>query len=313
MNKEIFNNKILSDLIMPYFVIEGIGKENPISGMPGISRLSIDNLLKEVNIAKEIGVKKILLFGVCPPVLKDEDGTYAYSHGNIISSAVKAIKNNIKGITVITDVCLCAYTTHGHCGIVKEQNNVIIDNNKTLEALAKMALVHAEAGADYVAPSAMAKKQVYAIRKVLDKNGYKNTKIMGYSAKFASNFYGPFRDAASSAPLFGDRSGYQLAGSDGKKAIKEIKDDIKEGADIVMIKPALPCLDIIKEASAIFNISLAAFNVSGEYAMIKYGAKIGLWDEKKAVDEIITSIKRAGADIIITYHAKDIAKWVKEK
>ncbi len=294
--------------------------------MPGIDRLSVDNLLKDIQQARRLGIKRVLLFGVCPPKYKDTKGSYAYSSEGIVPQAVTAIKRKIKDITVITDVCLCAYTTHGHCGLLKK-NTREIDSKRTLSRLADIALSHANAGVDIVAPSAMAKKQVLAIREALDTEGFRHIKIMGYSAKFASNFYGPFREAASSAPKFGDRSGYQLNFRDSGRALKEIAQDIKEGADIVMVKPALSYLDIIKEASLKFNHSLAApchsglasapllavFNVSGEYAFVKYGAKNGLWDEKRIVFEIITAIKRAGADLIISYHAKDIAMWLNER
>jgi porphobilinogen synthase len=210
----------------------------------------------------------------------------------------------------MADVCLCAYTLHGHCGILDSRRN--IDNKKTLVALSEIALSYAQAGADWVAPSAMAKKQVGAIRKVLDKRGFTKTKILGYSAKFSSNFYGPFRNASDSAPKFADRRAYQLDYKQSSVAIKEIKADIQEGAEMVMVKPALSYLDVIKEASIKFKHPLAAYNVSGEYAGVKLGAKLGLWDERRAVDEIISSIKRAGADYIITYHAKDIARWQRE-
>ena len=299
-----------SDLIMPYFVIEGRRKIEPITSMPGIARLSIDNLLKDIGGLRKLGIKKVLLFGVCSPKYKDEKASYAYSLEGIVPQAVAAIKRELKDVTVITDVCLCAYTLHGHCGIVKSR--VKIDNKKTLKALSEIALRHAEAGADWVAPSAMAKKQVYTIRKSLDKNGFKKTKILGYSAKFASNFYGPFRDAADSAPKFGDRKAYQLDYSDLRQALSEIEDDIKEGADAVMVKPALSYLDIISRAKQKFNKPLVAYNVSGEYSFVKLGAKFGFWDERKMVNEIMASIKRAGADSIITYHAKDIAGWPKE-
>ncbi|MDD5465146.1 MAG: porphobilinogen synthase [Candidatus Omnitrophica bacterium] len=299
------------NLIMPYFVIEGRNKKEPVANMPGISRLTVDNLLKEVSESKQLGVSKALLFGVCPRHYKNELANYAYAKNNIVSRAVAELKRKIKGLSVITDVCLCAYTSHGHCAILDKKNK--IDGKKTLEALSKIALSHAASGADWVAPSAMAKKQVLAIREALDKNGFSNVKIMGYSAKFASNFYGPFRDAADSAPKFGDRKAYQLDYSDAKKALKEIGDDIREGADMVMVKPALSYLDIVKEAKQKFNYPLAAYNVSGEYVLVKMGAGIGLWQEKKIVFEITASIKRAGADYIITYHAKDIARWIKQK
>jgi len=296
-----------SDFIYPYFVVSGKNKEEKIKSFPGIFRFSIDRLLEDLKNLRSLGLNKILLFGV--PNNKDAIGTSAYSEDNIITSAVKKIKERFPGIIVMTDVCLCAYTSHGHCGIVMGN---VIDDKKTIEILAKIALSHAQAGADWVAPSAMAKWQVAAIRKELDKNGYRSTKILGYSAKFASNFYGPFRNAAGSKPKFGDRSSYQLNYADGKLALDEITADIKEGADAVMVKPALSYLDIIKSAKLKFRKPLAAYNVSGEYVFVKNGAKTGLWDEKNIVFEIVTSIKRAGADYIITYHAKDIARWLKE-
>ncbi len=299
------------NLIMPYFVIEGRNKREPVANMPGISRMTVDNLLKEISESKQLGISKALLFGVCPRYYKNELANYAYAKNNIVSRAVAELKRKIKGLSVITDVCLCAYTSHGHCAILDKKNK--IDGKKTLEALSKIALSHAASGADWVAPSAMAKKQVLAIRRALDKKGFSNVKVMGYSAKFASNFYGPFRGAADSAPKFGDRKAYQLDYSDAKKALKEIGDDIREGADMVMVKPALSYLDIVKEAKQKFNYPLAAYNVSGEYALVKMGAGIGLWQEKKIVFEITASIKRAGADYIITYHAKDIARWIKQK
>ncbi len=299
------------DLVMPYFVAEGYDRKEAVANMPQIARFSIDNLCKDVQEAKRLGISKVLLFGICPRRYKDRFGSYAYSKKSIIPRAVAEIKRKIKGVSVITDICLCAYTSSGHCGILTKENK--INNKKTIKALSKIALVHAASGADWVAPSAMAKKQVGAIRKTLDKNGFQKVKILAYSAKFASNFYGPFRGAADSAPKFGDRKAYQLDYSNGKKALKEIGDDIKEGADMVMVKPALSYLDIIKKAREKFSQNpLAAYNTSGEYALVKMGAEKGLWQEQKIVFEIITSIKRAGADIIITYHARDIAKWLKK-
>jgi len=299
-----------NDLIYPYFVVAGINRKEHIKSFPGIFRFSPDRLMKDIEELKMLGLNKILLFGV--PEDKDAAGSSAYRQDSIVAQAVKKIKKKFPRLVVMTDVCLCGYTTHGHCGVLKA-NGKDIDNSFTLEALSKIALLHAEAGADYVAPSAMAKGQVLAIRKSLDKNGLKDTKIMGYSAKFASNFYGPFRNVADSAPKFGDRKAYQLDYMNGKIALEKIEDDIKEGADIVMVKPALSYLDIIREAKARFSHPLAAYNVSGEYAMVKYGARLGLWDEKKMVSEIITSIRRAGARFIITYHAKEIAKWLREE
>lgn len=288
------------DFIYPYFVVSGKNKKEKIKNFPGVYRFSVDSLLKDIEESKRLGLKKILLFGV--PDKRD-------IRDNIVASAVRKIKDEFDDLIVMTDVCLCAYTSHGHCGILKAQS-VIIDSRKTLEALVKIAVSHAEAGADFVAPSAMARKQVFAIRKALDARGFKDTKIMGYSAKFVSNFYGPFRNVADSAPKFGDRSAYQLNFADAKNAAREIEDDIKEGADIVMVKPALAYLDIIRTAKEKFNVPVAAYNVSGEYSFVKYGAKQGLWDEKKMVFEIMTAIKRAGADVIISYHAKDVAKWL---
>lgn len=294
---------------MPYFVIEGRDKKEPVVNMSGISRLTIDNLLEEISEVKRLGISRVLLFGACPRQYKNELASYAYAKNNIVSQAVAELKRKIKGIAVITDVCLCAYTSHGHCGILNKEKK--IDNQKTLEALSKIALEHAVSGADWVAPSAMAKKQVFAIRNALDKNRFPKVKVMGFSAKFASNFYGPFRGAVDSAPKFGDRKAYQLDYGDAKKALMGIGDDIQEGADMVMVKPALCYLDIIRAARMRFTQPLAAYNTSGEYAFVKMGANIGLWQEKDTIFEIITSIKRAGADFIITYHAKDIAKWLK--
>jgi len=302
----------VGDLIMPYFVIEGNRRAIPFPSMPGVSRLSVDHLLKEVKEARALGIKSVLLFGVPAPKYKDHAGSYAYSEAGIVPRAVAALKKAVKGITVITDVCLCAYTNHGHCGVINKGSKAI-NHKATLAALSAVALSHAQAGADWVAPSAMAKKQIMAIREALDKNGYIKIRILGYSAKFVSNFYGPFREAADSAPKFGDRRAYQLDYAKGNAALKEIAVDIKEGADMVMVKPALSYLDIIREVKDEFHFPLAAYNVSGEYAFVKYGAKKGWWDEKGLVGEIIASIKRAGADKIISYHAKDIARWLKEE
>ncbi len=299
-------NLEIDKFIYPYFVVEGKRKKEEIEHFPNVYRFSVDTLLADINKTKKNGLNKVLLFGI--PERKDVLGGVAVEKNNIVARAVRAIKKDFPGVTIITDVCLCAYTTHGHCGVLNSQ--ATIDNEGTLKALVQMALRHAEAGADWVAPSAMAKRQVLEIRRALDKDGFKKTKILGYSAKFASNFYGPFRQAANSAPAFGDRSGYQLDCGDMTAALNEIGADIKEGADMVMVKPSLSYLDIIRRAKEKFRFSLAAYNVSGEYSMVKYGAKAGLWDEKKMVFEILTSIKRAGADWIITYHAKDAARWL---
>lgn len=307
------NNRVtisVKDLIYPLFVKEGTGLRDKISSMPGIYRFSTDTIVREVRGLARLGIKAVLLFGV--PAKKNRDGSGAYEKDNVVALAVAELKRNFPRLIVMTDVCLCAYTKHGHCGVILPGRKTIA-HKATLGALSKMALSHAEAGADYVAPSAMTKEQVSAIRKTLDRHGFPRIKIMGYSAKYASNFYGPFRDAAGSSPVFGDRSAYQLGFSDSAPAMREIAADIKEGADIVMIKPALAYLDVIKEARRRFRAILAAYNVSGEYAMVKYGAKQGFWDEKKIVFEIMASIKRAGADLIITYHAKDIVRWLTER
>ena len=256
---------------------------------------------------EKLGLKYLLIFGI--PKRKDWQGSSALKENNVVGESVRLIKRHFPQIKVITDICLCAYTSHGHCGVIKKGAKDV-DGEATLEALSKMALLHAQVGADYVAPSAMVSTQVQAIRRTLDSQGYQYTKIMGYSAKFASNFYGPFRDVADSAPRFGSRHGYQLTYSDGKTALFKVEQDIREGADIVMVKPALGYLDIVKKVKSEFNYPLAVYNVSGEYAMVKAGA--GSWDEEEMVFEIISSMKRAGADFIITYHAKDIAGWLRE-
>jgi porphobilinogen synthase len=309
-----------AELIMPYFVIEGKNKKEKINFLPGVYRLTIDNLIKDIQEAKNSGIKAILLFGICQK--KDVSGSQAYVADGVVPRAVKAIKKEIKDIIVITDVCLCAYTSHGHCGVLtrqianrKPQTAAIVDNDETLKVLAKIAVSHAQAGADMVAPSAMMDGQVKMIREALDKNGFQDMGILAYSAKYASNFYGPFREALDSQPQFGDRKAYQMDFRNLDEALREIEQDIEEGADIVMVKPALAYLDIIYRARQKFNIPLAAFNVSGEYAMVKaYCQKPETRvqkPEKDLVLEIITAIKRAGADLIITYWAKDLARWLR--
>ncbi len=298
----------VKDLIYPLFVKEGVRTRGKIPSMPGIYTFSPYTVVREAEAAIKLGISGVLLFGI--PAGKDRDGSAAYKKDNVIVRALMKLKRNFPNLTVMTDVCLCAYTPHGHCGIIRPGQKTIA-HKATLRALSRIALSHAGAGADYVAPSAMAKGQVSAIRKALDREGFKGTKIMGYSAKFASSFYGPFRDAAGSAPEFGDRRGYQLDCRDAEKALTKIADDIKEGADIVMVKPALAYLDIIYRAGERFRAKLAAYNVSGEYAMVK--ACSGGREERSLVMEIMTSIKRAGADLVITYHAKDIARWLKER
>ena len=303
-----------ASIIQPYFVVEAKGVKAEIKSMPGIFRLSIDNLLKDIERLK--GIKSVLLFGV--PHSKDNAGYNAYKKDGVVQKAVSRIKKERKDLIVITDVCLCGYTLHGHCGIIRGQRNNIIDDDKTLRILSKIALSHAEAGADFVAPSAMADGQVAAIRNALDKSQFKNTGILAYSAKYASFFYGPFRDASGSTPKFGDRKAYQMDYRNSDEALREIRQDIDEGADIVMVKPALAYLDVIYKAKQGFNVPIAAYNVSAEYAMVKAycqmtenrGQRAEL--EKNLVLEMLTSIKRAGADFIITYWAKDVVKWVQQ-
>ncbi len=297
------------DLILPYFVTEGKGVKKSIPSMSGIYQFSSDNLVKDMEGLNSLGIKAILLFGICSR--KDEKGREAYSKNGVVQKALKKIRKNIKDIVIITDVCLCGYTSHGHCGIVKNQN-FYIDNDTTLKTLAKIALSHAEAGADFVAPSAMMDGQVRSIREALDKNGFKETGILAYSAKYASSFYGPFRDAMDSSPQFGNRKSYQMDFRNSDEALKEIGNDIEEGADIVMVKPALAYLDIIYRTREKFNVPIAAYNVSGEYALVKgQGSRVKGQEEKNMVLEILTGIKRAGANFIITYHAKEVARWLK--
>lgn len=292
-----------NDIILPYFVVEGKGVREPIKSMPGVYHLSIDNVLKD--LPQAYGIKSILLFGITDK--KDNLGSLSYKKDGIVQRAIRAVKKKFKDLIVITDVCLCGYTSHGHCGVVKGNK---IDNDETLKILAKIALSHAQAGADFVAPSAMMDGQVKSIRGALDKNGFKNVGILAYSAKYASNFYGPFREALASSPQFGDRKSYQMDYRNSDEALREIKQDIDEGADIVMVKPALAYLDIIYRAKQKFNIPIAAYNVSGEYSMIK---KLSGKDKEKKRDialEILTSIKRAGADFIISYFGKEVGKWL---
>ncbi len=299
------------DLIMPLFVKEGKNKAEEISSMPGIYRYSIDRLLPQIEELCKLGVPGILLFGVIKDrTFSGQVSKEAYSNKGIVQRAVKEIKDKFPGLTVFTDVCLCGYTEHGHCGVLKKEKGDI-DLGKTLKILSKTALSHARAGADFVAPSAMADGQVKAIRKILDKKGFQDTGILGYSAKYASNFYGPFRDACHSSPSFGDRKSYQMDFRNSRSALEEVRSDIEEGTDIVMVKPALAYLDIINRVRAKFDRPLAAYSVSGEYAAVKAAADKGWIQEKETALEILTSIKRAGADIIITYWSKEAAKWIK--
>ena len=297
----------VDDLIYPLFVIHGRGKREPISSMPGQFRLTVDELLREVKEAYGLGVKAVMLFGI--PKTKDELGSEAYSDEGIVQQAIRALKDAIPELVVIADVCLCEYTSHGHCGVIREGD---VDNDETLELIGKTALSLARSGADVVAPSGMMDGQVKAIREVLDEEGFKGTIIMAYSAKYASCFYGPFRDAAESAPAFGDRRSYQMDPPNLREAILEIELDIEEGADIVMVKPALPYLDVIRAVRERFLRPIAAYNVSGEYAMIKAAGRLGWLDEERAMIEVLTSIKRAGADLILTYFAKEVAEKLGE-
>lgn len=295
----------INDLIYPLFVVPGENIKKEIDSLPGVYHYSIDLLVEEVKDVKKLGIPAVLIFGI--PSHKDELGSEAYDDNGIVQKAVKAIKSEVSDMVVITDVCMCEYTSHGHCGIIKDG---YVDNDETLEYIAKIALSHVKAGADIVAPSDMMDGRIGAIRKLLDKEGFVNIPIMAYSAKYASSFYGPFREAAQSAPQFGDRKSYQMDSSNSNEALREISLDIDEGADIIMVKPALSYLDIVRRAKDNFNIPLAAYNVSGEYSMVKAASKMGWVDEKSIVLEMMTSIKRAGADMIITYFAKDVARWL---
>ena len=289
-----------ASLVYPMFVVEGEGIKEEIPSMPGQFRFSIDELLKEAATFAAIGLKSVLLFGI--PDHKDEVASAAYDDDGIVQRAVRALKANYPDLYVITDVCLCEYMSHGHCGIIKDND---VDNDPTLELLAKTALSHAVAGADMVAPSDMMDGRVAAIREKLDEAGFANTPIMAYSAKYASAFYGPFRDAADSAPHFGNRKTYQMDVRNSREALHEVELDIEEGADIVMVKPGLAFLDVLRQTAEISNVPVAVYNVSGEYAMVKAAAQNGWIDENAIIRETLIAFKRAGADIIITYHAKE--------
>lgn len=297
-----------NDLVFPLFIVEGKRVKQEIASMPGIFHLSPDMIMTEIEELRRLGIMGVILFGI--PSRKDEEGSPAYSDDGIVQKAITKIKKADSGVLVISDVCLCGYTSHGHCGILDE--NKEIENDLTLAALSRIALSHARAGVDMVAPSDMMDGRVKLIRSALDDAGFQDLPIMSYSAKYSSAFYGPFRLAAESSPKFGDRKSHQMDYSNLREAIREIELDVDEGADIVMIKPALPYLDVIRKARDTFRIPIAAYNVSGEYAMVKAAVSQGLLDNDKTVIEILTSIKRAGADIIITYHAKEAARLIKK-
>ena len=293
------------DFVYPLFVTHGRNVQQEIAPMPEMYQLSLDRLLPEIATVVDLGIPAVLLFGI--PRTKDAEGSEAYDANGIIQEAVRVIKQAAPELLVITDVCLCDYTDHGHCGVIIDDE---VDNDRSLDLLARTALCQAEAGADIVAPSAMMDGQVAALRSALDGASFADTPIMSYSAKYASAFYGPFRVAAGSAPRFGDRRGYQMDPPNGNEALREIELDIAEGADIVMVKPALSYLDIIARAKQAFTTPVAAYNVSGEYAMVKAAAQNGWLDGERVTIEILTAIKRAGADLIISYHSKEIAEWL---
>ena len=298
----------VDSLVYPVFVTHGQGITREVEAMPGVCNYSIDRLLPEIEEVATLNIPAILLFGIPPE--KDETGSGAYADDGIVQEAVRAIKKRFPDLLVITDVCLCEYTSHGHCGLIEDG---LVQNDPTLELLSRTALSHARAGADLVAPSDMMDGRVGAIRRTLDENGFSHVPVMAYSAKYASGFYGPFRDAAGSAPQFGDRRAYQMDPPNSDEALREVFLDIKEGADIIMVKPALAYLDIIRRVKDKFDYPVAAYNVSGEYSMVKAAAQKGWIDERRVVLEILTGIRRAGADIILTYHAKDAARWLKEE
>ena len=296
-----------SDLVYPIFVTVGEDVKNPVAPMPGVFQLSINHAVAEAKKAHDLGVPAVLLFGI--PEAKDEAASGAYDPEGIVQLATRAIKDAAPELIVITDVCLCEYTSHGHCGVVERETGEVL-NDVSLELIARTAASHAEAGADIVAPSDMMDGRVAAIRSELDNEGYGNTPILAYAAKYASAFYGPFREAADSAPQFGDRRSYQMDPANAREALLEVELDIEEGADIVMVKPALPYLDVLRRVRETTRLPVAAYSVSGEFAMIKAAAQNGWLDERTAVLEALTGIKRAGADIIITYYAPDVARWL---
>ena len=302
------NHVRVDELIYPLFVMEGENLAEPVESMPGICQYSLDRMNEELDRVKEAGIPAILIFGI--PAHKDEVGSGAYDEHGIVQEAIRRIKKDYPELIVIADVCLCEYTSHGHCGLIKDG---VILNDETLPLLTKSAVSYAEAGADIVAPSDMMDKRVGAIRKALDEAGFTYTPIMAYSAKFASGYYGPFRDAAHSAPGFGDRKTYQMDPANGQEALREVEEDIAEGADLIIAKPAMAYMDIIRAIHENYNVPIVAYNVSGEYAMVKAAAANGWIDEKKIVMENMIGMKREGAKMIITYHALDVARWLREE
>jgi porphobilinogen synthase len=298
-------NLELDDFVMPLFVCPGEGVVRPLEGLPGIGQRSVDELEREVESCVRLGVSAVLLFGI--PETKDEEASGAYDADGVVQQAVRLLRHRFPELLVLTDVCLCEYTSHGHCGVVREAQ---VDNDATLELLARTAVSHAEAGADAVCPSDMMDGRVTAIRGALDDAGLERTPIMSYAAKYASAFYGPFREAAESTPAFGDRRGYQMDPANVREALRECELDVAEGADVIMVKPALPYLDVIRAVRERFDVPVAAYNVSGEYAMIKAAAAGGWLDERAAALESLTAIRRAGADVVVSYWTKELAQWL---
>jgi len=311
--KEVFRRMVrettlsVNDLIYPMFSVFGKGKRKEIPSMPGIYQQSIEHIVEEAQEVHELGVPAVILFGI--PEVKDAVGSDAYSEQGIIQETIRALKKSVPGLAVITDVCMCEYTDHGHCGVIHDGD---VDNDETLELLAKEALSHARAGADMVAPSDMMDGRVMAIRETLDNNGFKHVPIMSYAVKYASGYYGPFREAAESTPQFGDRRSYQMDPGNRREAIREARMDQEEGADILMVKPGLPYLDIIRDLREEFDLPVAVYNVSGEYSMVRAAGKMGWIDEDRVVMETMLSFKRAGADLILTYHAPHVARLLKK-
>ncbi len=311
--REVFRRMVcetslsVNDLIYPMFAAFGSGIRKEISSMPGIYQLSVENLVAEAREVHELGIPAVILFGI--PEYKDSIGSSACLEKGVVQEAIRALKRDVPGLAVITDVCMCEYTDHGHCGVIKDGD---VDNDATLELLCEEALSHAQAGADMVAPSDMMDGRVRAIREILDGNGFSHLPIMSYAVKYSSGYYGPFREAAESAPQFGDRRSYQMDPANRLEAIREAAMDVEEGADILMVKPGLPYLDIVREVRNEFNLPLAVYNVSGEYSMVKAAARNGWIDEDRVVMETMTAFKRAGADLILTYHAKDVARLLRK-